>query len=83
MSDELKWRTNYRPAGYVIYDHPADRPDAFVVVEWFALPSGELVRGTRIMLAATIEDARDFIPAHCINFGRTLHDDPTIVEAWI
>jgi hypothetical protein len=74
---------NFRQAGYVVYDHPYDYPDCFVVREWFSLPSGQLVPGKRVMLASTLEEARQFIPGECICFGRTDLDDEKIVETWL
>jgi hypothetical protein len=74
---------SYKSAGYCIYDHPADYPNAFVVRQWFMLPGGNVVPDKRFILADTLENARSCIPDGCICFERSENDDPKIVETWL
>lgn len=69
---------------WVIYDHPTDFPDHFVVRQWHVLggittPAADL----NCWQAFTLEEARRFIPAGLTNIGRLPEDDPAILEAWI
>lgn len=79
------------PAYYVIYDHPRDHPDYYVVRPWDAHP-GESAPRPRIApngqpvcgLFAKLDNAR----AYCAQFGLVLtaraeRDDPSILEVWI
>lgn len=63
---------------YVIYDHPRDYPDSFVVRRW-ELDAQKEVVGT----APTLEAARKLVPPDLYNLGRHEGDDPNIVEVWI
>jgi hypothetical protein len=68
---------------YVIYDHPRDYPEHFVVRRWDVVsgmpepvPCGEAV------LADSLEDARNAVPPGFNNIGRFANDDPVILEVW-
>ena len=64
---------------FVIYDHPRDFPDHYVVRP-FILDEPQLVG----CLCATLDEARDTVPAYA-DFRSPPHpdDDPKIVETWI
>jgi len=66
------------PDYYVIYDHPQDYADAFVVVRW---------RGHRrigpIGTAPTLDAARKLLPTGMACLDRFYGDDPAIVECWL
>jgi hypothetical protein len=66
---------------FVIYDHPKDHPEHFVTRRWDAI-EGELFAGP-CWLAATIEEARQKIPAGLTCVGRDEQDDSAIAEVWI
>lgn len=67
---------------YVIYDHPKDFPNHFVVRR-------NHVNGTyRVVdsfchVVDTIEQARECIPQGLYRFDRDESDDPVIVETWM
>jgi hypothetical protein len=63
---------------YVIYDHPRDYPESFVVRRWDLEIPREVV-GT----APTLEAARELVPPGLYNLERYEGDDPNIVEVWI
>ncbi len=69
---------------YVIYDHPKDYPQHFVVRAW------EVVCGVPVpipsfdcLLANSLEEARSRLPEGLINIGREACDDPRIREVWV
>lgn len=67
---------------YVIYDHPRDHPDHFVVRAWDIKPGGPTLREAR-GLFYELDRAR----AYCAQFGhvrleRMPDDDPKIIEVW-
>jgi hypothetical protein len=69
---------------WVIYDHPTDFPDHFVVRKWNRMGgSTTLAEGLNCWQACSLEEARRFIPPEAINIGRLKQDDPVIVEVWI
>lgn len=65
---------------YVVYDHPADHPDKWVVRRWEIHAGSEHPRES--WTADTLEDARSIVPAHLVNIGRFPGDDPAIYEVW-
>lgn len=66
---------------WVIYDHPSDHPDHFVVRRQFA-GKGEIVIDQRCWLCNTLAEARQVIPPGLVQFARNPEDDPVIVESW-
>ncbi len=69
---------------FVIYDHPTDYPDGFVVREW------EIVEGSLEPLprqivgqSSTLAGARTFIPLDCVMLRPDPSDDAKIKEIWI
>jgi hypothetical protein len=67
---------------YVIYDHPRDHPEHFVVRPWDIQAGGAVARE-----AAGLFRDLDKARAYCAQFGlvcigRQDGDDPTIVETW-
>ena len=69
---------------YVIYDHPRDFPNHFVVrphlVGLGEEPSFPSPNG---FLFDDISSARKFIPGHMVRVNRDPKDDPVIVETYI
>lgn len=68
---------------FVIYDHPNDAPDGFVVRIWTVVDTmvmpGKLIAINLLDLAA----ARAYVPHGFVSIGRMPDDDPKIVEVWI
>lgn len=67
---------------YVIYDHPRDYPDHFVVRRWRVLPNRLEPDDRFCILTNTLDLARESIPAGLVRIGRLPDDDPVIVEVW-
>lgn len=68
---------------YVIYERPRDFPNHWVVLAW------DIVRGQLeptphgdVVLADSLEAARDSVPPGLIRLGRNPSDEQTIVEVW-
>lgn len=66
---------------FVIYDSPTDFPGRFVVRPWAAGREGTVYGDA--MVAATLEEARELVPAGLHRVTRSPGDDPVIVETWI
>lgn len=67
---------------WVIYDHPLDFPDHFVLRVFTIDNSG--VPGTGgTATFDTLAEAQDAIPAGAYNIGREPTDDPVILEVWL
>jgi hypothetical protein len=79
--ERAKERSGTQLSLYVIYDHPTDYPDSFVVRRWEGLRPREVVAITK-----TIEAARklltDTMP-DLTRLARSDQDDPKIVEVWL
>lgn len=69
---------------YCVYFNPLDYPGLYVVREWRILPSNEggAQPTERVWTAATLEEARGYIPAQCCRMARDEDDEPQIVETW-
>jgi hypothetical protein len=64
---------------YVIYDHPKDLPEYFVVREWTGETPGKVFAITR-----QLEPIQQFLLRRgLIRFVRHPDDDPVIVETWL
>jgi hypothetical protein len=69
---------------YVIYDHPLDFPNHFVVRRWYiGMVPNKPVPDAKPMLANTLTAARGLVPAGLACFPRAQVDQKQIVETWI
>lgn len=70
---------------YVIYDHPRDYPDHFVLRAWDVAGSVPVpIPELQTRLAATLDEARGHLPPDwLVNIGRQPDDDVAILEVWI
>jgi len=66
------------PSLYVIYDHPRDFPDHWVVRVWH----GEIPRGDGVLFDS-LEEARASLPPGATNLHREPGDDSAIAECWV
>ena len=67
---------------WTIYDHPSDYPEHFVV-RCYYLRGAVALSSAEVKLAATLEEARRFIPREASCVGRDPTDLPVVVETWI
>ena len=73
---------------WVIYDHPRDYPDNFVVRLWEIKPDGFSEMCVKpslnnFHLVKTLDEARQLIPVGLHAIPRFANDDPVIVEVWV
>lgn len=68
---------------YVIYDHPKDFPDKFVVRRWDIGPGSVTPQPGIFAEADSLDDARDAIPAGLTRMPVFENDDPVIAEVWM
>ena len=71
---------------YVIYDHPRDCPNHWVVRRSFAGAKNGVAFTyfAAVGIACqTLEEARATLPSGLYNLGRSEADDPVIAEVWI
>jgi hypothetical protein len=74
-------------AYFVIYRHPADYPEGYVVRRWTLEKrpprlDPEEVPG-QAWPVATLEAARALVPEGLARFTRAPNDDPAILETWL
>jgi hypothetical protein len=67
-------------AMFIVYDHPKDFADKYVVRMF--LVSTKVEASPFITLCDTLEEARATIPYYCSCLQRNPTDDPHIVETW-
>lgn len=67
---------------WVIYDHPKDYPNSFVLREWI-IEAGTHKPTGRWCVKDTLEECRAELPAGVVNIGRYPEDDPCIAEVWV
>ena len=70
---------------WVVYEHPADYPDYFVIRRWLIRP-GAMEETPEVWLRHSLADARRVIDRNApgaYRLDRSPGDDPVIVEVWI
>lgn len=67
---------------WVIYNHPSDYPNSYVVREW-VIEAGHAKPCGRWFVRDTIEECRDALPPGLVNIGRQPEDEPQIMEVWV
>jgi hypothetical protein len=69
---------------WVIFDHPRDYPDAFVLRRQTVFPDGTIVNDPVCVTATSIERVRARLPRGVVQVQWPGQDpDPVIVEAWV
>ncbi len=71
---------------YVIYDHPADYPNDYVLRKQalvFVPGSRPVEVQDKACQVGTLEEMRAFVPRGAYLLGRHRHDDPVILEVWM
>lgn len=70
---------------FVIYDHPADAPEHFVVREW-NIGQGWIQPASQAQGFRELEKARAWLHQEhpgLVMIGRSPGDDPKILEVWL
>jgi len=68
---------------HVIYAHPKDFPDSYVVREHFVTAGGKMFTSLVSCRHASLEEARASVRAERFCVPRHPDDDPVIVESWV
>ncbi len=69
---------------FAIYERPLDYPNHFVVRRFFALRGGELAADVVPRIAATLEEARRYIPEGRVRTPpRSDTAEANIIEVWV
>lgn len=71
------------PVQYVIYDHPRDFPDSFVMRKWLIYPAPRGPEPGPMVKGPTYESVKRLIPPTAVCIGRDPTDDDRIVETWL
>jgi hypothetical protein len=69
-------------AMFVVYRHPKDYPDKFVVRRWDIF-HGKAIPTQWVRTAESLEQIREEIPPGLARILRDPTDDPSIVECWV
>lgn len=67
---------------FVVYDHPKDYPEGFVVRQWIIQRGSDPIAGQAVG-GPTLESVRAAIPRDKVRLERDPSDDPSIFETWI
>ncbi len=70
-------------AQFVVYKHPKDAPDDWVVRRWHICRTEPAVRPENGYRFRSLEDARTIIPRWAMMLTPGPADDPAIFEVWI
>ena len=68
---------------WVIYDHPKDYPETFVVRECVVSAGGRVAHSLFHTEFGTLEMARESVRQGRVCITRHPEDDPVIVESWV
>lgn len=68
---------------WVIYRHPPDHPEKWVIRPWRLVPRKQPQLMRLVWVFDTLEEARCVIPAGLALIPRNPLDDPAIYEIWI
>lgn len=68
---------------YVIYDHPKDYPDGYVMRRWDIMNGNPHPVAGDAVMALTLEEVRRFIPPGLTRIPRYDSDDAPILEVWL
>lgn len=67
---------------WVIYDHPDDFPNKWVMRAW-KVTKGGCVPTNMVWTFDTLDEVHAMIPGACARVERNPLDDPSIYEVWI
>jgi hypothetical protein len=71
---------------YLIYDHPSDYPDSFVLrrhMNVFVLGQPPVEVAENACHVASLDELHAFIPKDAVRIGPQDEDDPVIAEVWM
>lgn len=69
---------------WTIYQRPIDlHHSVFAMRRWTLDSDGEGKPSLGFLTADTLPELRDLLPPGCYPMGRTMSDDPKIIEVWM
>lgn len=68
---------------WVIYEHPLDFPDKYVVRKWTVMANAKPLASMEKTMHDTLEEARAAVPPGLYSLSRFVDDDLAIKEVWI
>mgnify|MGYP001821159241 CR=1 FL=1 len=68
---------------WIIYDHPLDYPNDYVVRGWDITNQGDNMPQDKVTRHETLEEARASLPPGLYRTDPFTEDDPAILEVWI
>jgi hypothetical protein len=83
MEDDSTVTPHLVMSQWVIYDHPRDFPDKYMMRRWEIREPGVMQMTDDIALANTLEEIRLSVPPGLFCLERFKDDDPCIVEVWL
>ena len=83
MEDDSTATPHLVMSQWVIYDHPRDLSDKFVMRRWDIRANNEIQETDEMALADTLEEIRLSVPRGLYRLERFRDDDPCIVEVWL
>jgi hypothetical protein len=83
LPEQIAMPDGARLATWVIYDHPTDYPDGFVLRPQYAMADGTVETSALAWYAPRAEVLRSILPPGVVCLGRSPGDDPKILEVWI
>jgi len=82
MENDSTAKPHFTMSQWVIYDHPRDYPDKFVMRRW-GIRTGLVMATDDVKLADTLAEIRQQLPMGLYPLKRFEDDDPCIVEVWL
>ena len=82
MEDDSTAQPRLVISQWVIYNHPRDFPDKYVMRRW-DIRANEMQATDDMALADTLEEIRLSVPRGLYRLERFRDDDPCIAEVWL
>lgn len=82
MENDSTAKPHVEMSQWVIYKHPRDYPDKFVMRRW-NITAGMMMATEEMATADTLSEIRKHVPPGLFRLARFEDDDPCIVEVWL
>ncbi len=78
------WNNPKEMVIYVVYDHPLDIPEGYVLRRQIITPNGQIDRPRGAIISDALAPLQQMLHSHGLTcLGRQPADDPVIVESWM
>jgi hypothetical protein len=82
MENDSPNRPRMELSQWVIYAHPRDYPDKYVMRRW-DISGSVMIATDETAFANTLAEIRECVPQGLFRLERFENDDPCIVEVWL